>query len=142
MAGFLRDLYLRPSCHDCPSKSLKSGSDITIADFWGIENVLPEFDDDKGVSLLMTNTQKGESELNKLEPHIQGILSSYEQALRGNPMIEENASVHRRRDFFFNRLDKQQLSPLIKKTIKLTFREKLLLLIKRNIVDKFLTYGK
>lgn len=54
LRGFLADLYLRPSCHACPSKSFKSGSDITIGDFWGIQNVMPEIDDDKGVSVLFT----------------------------------------------------------------------------------------
>lgn len=27
--------------------------DITIADYWGIEKVAPEFDDNKGVSLVL-----------------------------------------------------------------------------------------
>ncbi|MFR5683711.1 MAG: hypothetical protein ACLUD1_06575 [Clostridia bacterium] len=33
MRGFLNDLYLRPSCYQCPSKSLRSGSDITPGDY-------------------------------------------------------------------------------------------------------------
>lgn len=33
--GFVRNLYLRPSCYHCPSKSFKSESDYTLADFWG-----------------------------------------------------------------------------------------------------------
>lgn len=51
--GFLKNLYLRMSCHACPSKSGKSNSDITIADFWGIEKVIPSFYDEKGVSLCI-----------------------------------------------------------------------------------------
>lgn len=55
LRGFLADLYLRPSCYACPSKSFKSGSDITIGDFWGVQHVMPEIDDDKGVSVVMVN---------------------------------------------------------------------------------------
>ena len=33
--------------------------DITIADYWGIENAAPEFDDNKGVSLVLINNDKG-----------------------------------------------------------------------------------
>lgn len=55
MRGFLTDLYLRPSCHACPAKCFKSGSDITIGDFWGIERVMPEIDDDKGVSVVFAH---------------------------------------------------------------------------------------
>ena len=53
------NLYLRPSCMQCPTRDLRSGSDITLADFWGIETLLPEIDDDKGVSVIMANTELG-----------------------------------------------------------------------------------
>ena len=53
MRGFLQNLYLRPSCHACPSKGHTSGSDITLGDYWGIEKIHPDFDDDKGCSLVI-----------------------------------------------------------------------------------------
>lgn len=62
LKGFLTDLYLRPSCHKCPAKSLKSGSDITIGDFWGFEDMPEMKDDDKGISAILVNTQKGQDE--------------------------------------------------------------------------------
>ena len=58
LRGFLTDLYLRPSCHACPSKSFKSGSDITIGDFRGVQYVIPEIDDDKGVSEVFVHGEK------------------------------------------------------------------------------------
>ncbi|MFR9500311.1 MAG: Coenzyme F420 hydrogenase/dehydrogenase, beta subunit C-terminal domain [Rikenellaceae bacterium] len=63
--GFLRDLYLRPSCHKCPSKSFSSGSDITLADFWGVEKFFPK-DDDKGCNMLITHSKRGEELVAKL----------------------------------------------------------------------------
>ena len=66
MCGFSADLYLRPSCHDCPAKSGKSGSDITLADYWGIEHILPDLDDNKGVSALIVNTEQGKQLLNSI----------------------------------------------------------------------------
>lgn len=53
------NLYLRPSCMKCTARDLRSGSDITLADFWGIDTLFPEMDDDKGVSVIMANTEKG-----------------------------------------------------------------------------------
>lgn len=50
---------LRPSCSTCPFTSTERISDITIADFWGINEVFPDFDDNQGVSLVLINTQKG-----------------------------------------------------------------------------------
>ncbi len=51
---------LRPSCHQCKYTNLTRPSDITIADFWGIENCMPDFDDNKGVSLVLINSAKGQ----------------------------------------------------------------------------------
>ena len=52
---YMSNLMLRPSCYECPSRSGKSRSDITLGDFWGIDKVMPEFDDDKGTSLFIIN---------------------------------------------------------------------------------------
>ena len=57
---FLNDLSLRPSCYKCPAKSGKSCSDLTMADFWGVQKFYPEFDDDKGITLAIVNKVKGE----------------------------------------------------------------------------------
>ncbi len=59
MRAFLAELTLRPSCYACPFKSGRSGSDITLADFWNIRDVLPAFDDDRGASLVLLNTPQG-----------------------------------------------------------------------------------
>lgn len=49
----------RPSCYECPYKSINHPGDITIADYWGIESAAPEYDDNKGVSLVLVNSEKG-----------------------------------------------------------------------------------
>lgn len=58
MNCFLENLALRPSCFKCRVKKGSSKSDITIADFWGVENLLPD-DNDEGTSLVLINTRKG-----------------------------------------------------------------------------------
>ncbi|MDR2971810.1 MAG: Coenzyme F420 hydrogenase/dehydrogenase, beta subunit C-terminal domain [Bacteroidales bacterium] len=115
MKGFLCDLYLRPSCHNCPTKSLKSGSDVTIADYWGIQNVLPKFDDDKGVSLVMVNTEKGKLVYDFLDKDDRE--TTYAEALVGNPIIESSVSIPAKRAVFF---EKWQSEPVISLINKLT----------------------
>lgn len=56
---FYGHCILRPSCYECPYKSIMHPSDITIADYWGIEKAAPEFDDNKGVSLVLINNKIG-----------------------------------------------------------------------------------
>ena len=59
MIAFLNNICLRPSCYQCPAKSGRSHSDITIADFWGVNNFNIDLDDNKGTSLVLINTNKG-----------------------------------------------------------------------------------
>ncbi len=48
MRLFLSDVILRPSCYHCPAKGASRVSDLTLADFWGIQNVDRTMFDDKG----------------------------------------------------------------------------------------------
>lgn len=59
MLGFIKDIYLRPSCYRCKCKLSRSKSDITLADYWGVDGIMPDFADDRGVSLVFVNTGKG-----------------------------------------------------------------------------------
>ena len=59
MRAFLSDLILRPSCYLCKFKGGRSGSDITLGDYWGIQYIKPNMDDDKGTSIILINTTKG-----------------------------------------------------------------------------------
>lgn len=58
---------LRPSCYECPFKSTMHPGDITIADYWGIEKAAPEFDDNKGVSLVLVNNDRGSAVLDMIK---------------------------------------------------------------------------
>lgn len=90
MQGFLHDIYLRPSCYECPVKCGKSHSDITIADFWGIASHHPEVYNPNGVSLVLINTHNGADLLDALT--VDKWSSTYAEALSGNPSIERSAA--------------------------------------------------
>jgi len=57
---FGKEVMLRPSCFYCPYASMERCGDITIGDFWGIEEVDRNFSDNKGISAVLVNTPKGE----------------------------------------------------------------------------------
>lgn len=50
---------IRPSCAKCPFTNTKRAADITLGDFWKVGEVIADFDDDKGVSSILVNTNKG-----------------------------------------------------------------------------------
>ena len=64
MRAYLNHYMLRPSCHVCPAKAGKSGSDITLGDLWGANQLPMIKDDDTGLSVVIVNTEKGEKNLN------------------------------------------------------------------------------
>lgn len=135
MKGFLANLYLRPSCYCCPVKKLKSGSDITIGDFWGIEKVMPDFYNDKGVSLVLINTNKGYNVFKTL--NVQKRESCYSDALKGNTSIVKSVHLTIKRDFFFKEFLKGiDLEVLINKLVYTPF----LIRIGRKVTQKIKNY--
>lgn len=85
MRGFLQDLYLRPSCYKCPSKMFVANSDLTLADYWGIQHLNPELDDDLGIGLVFVHTEKSLSILNDL--NINKVQIPFEPLVKYNPSI-------------------------------------------------------
>lgn len=57
--GFLYDLYLRPSCYECRFRGIERNSDITLADFWGVQDYVPNMFDDKGTSIVLVHSVAG-----------------------------------------------------------------------------------
>ena len=101
MRGFLSNIYLRPSCYKCKCKNGVSHSDLTIADFWGIDTLMPDFDDDKGVSLVLVNTEKGQQIFNKLSLEVR--LSALSDVMPLNGGFKGYTVPHLRRSEFFQR---------------------------------------
>lgn len=93
MQFFLNNLCLRPSCYKCRSKSGKSGSDFTLADFWGIAEFNQELDDDKGVSAVLVNTPKAQKIL--IENNIDLYEYSYSQVYKRNRSLEHSVKEGR-----------------------------------------------
>ncbi len=103
LKGFLANLYLRPSCYACPVKCGKSGSDLTLGDFWGLSAVFPELDDDKGMTALLANSTKGKRLLERTD--IKTWVTNYESVLRGNPALERSVRIPENRAKFYEYAD-------------------------------------
>lgn len=99
MKAFLNNISLRPSCYVCPCKSGKSNSDITIADFWGIENFDLNLDDDKGTSLVLANSIKGVHCIDEIKAIKEKVV--VEDALLANSSWDNPSCRHELHDYFF-----------------------------------------
>ena len=99
MALFLQDMSLRPSCYSCPSKGGRSHSDLTLADLWNVSAVAAGMDDDKGASLVLTNTPKGVAMLESVSEELMAV--DFAEAKKRNAGFSADVKVPERRDDFF-----------------------------------------
>ena len=56
---FYNRCALRPSCYECPYATTERKTDITIGDFWHIEETIPDFYNPNGNSLFLIHTNRG-----------------------------------------------------------------------------------
>lgn len=66
MVTFLNGALNRSSCYNCKYSTLNRVSDITLGDFWGIENFNTELNSNDGVSLVVTSTRNGQAVIERL----------------------------------------------------------------------------
>lgn len=119
MQGFLKNIYLRPSCYNCKFSELPRNADISLGDFWGVEGKYEEFKDDKGTSIVLLNTKKGIELFEKIKDNLyykENCDLTY--AIEHNPCICGHVNEPKNRKNFFEEFEKLSFDELIKKNIK------------------------
>lgn len=102
MRIFLENLSLRPSCYQCKAKHDYSGCDLIIGDFWHVNNVLPELNDEKGCSAIIALTSKGDTVVHKI--NIRKTPVALSDITTGNPCLTQSVRKPINRDYFFHRI--------------------------------------
>jgi acetyltransferase-like isoleucine patch superfamily enzyme/coenzyme F420-reducing hydrogenase beta subunit len=104
--GYLQtNAFCRPSCYDCQFKGFPRMADITLADFWGIENVNKSMDDDLGTSLVMVNSNKGRTYYESIQQKVKSVKVPFESTLAGNQALVKPLGPPKiNRDEFFKDL--------------------------------------
>ncbi|MEN6509144.1 MAG: Coenzyme F420 hydrogenase/dehydrogenase, beta subunit C-terminal domain [Smithella sp.] len=115
MIGFLRNIYLRPSCHSCRFSRLPRIADITLGDFWGVGGYNPEWDDDKGPSLLLVQSKKGQRAIDGCRDDLVMHSADLDVAIQSNPCICGSVPPGKNRTAFFDDLDCLPFEGVMKK---------------------------
>jgi len=121
MRGFLENLYLRESCHECRFRGIERESDFTIADFWGVHEFLPDFFDDKGTSIVMTHNDRAVQLLNEVSDSL--VICEIDSSIvkKTNSPIVRSVSVNARRDEFMKTMSTKSISGTLKKYTSISF---------------------
>lgn len=96
---FYKHIILRKSCEKCHFTNLHRPSDITIADFWGWQKTDPNINsDDKGVSLVLINTEKGRKLFEASKDRMNTVQADIQNCLQ--PNMQHPTKIDRKRNEF------------------------------------------
>ena len=135
--GYHTNVFCRPSCYVCQYKGFPRMADITIADYWGIEKVDKNLDNNIGTSMILLNSKKGEAYFDLVKDKLEWEYTKFESILPGNIALRkpiEPAKINRKQ--FFEDLDKGTFDDVVRKYFPLkkgkdvSFRGKIKQLIK------------
>lgn len=118
--GYLQTgVYCRPSCYDCKFKGYPRIADITLADFWGIENVNRSMEKNLGTSLVMVNSKRGEAYFEQVKKRINYVEVPFSSIEAGNRSLNLSVDPPKvSREEFFADLDKMSFLQIADKYIK------------------------
>ena len=121
--GFLNGTTLKESCFDCKFRNFRSGSDLTMGDFWGVEAVLPNLDDNTGLSAVLVNTEKGTAALEQCGLDLYD--ANLDSIIRHNKNLIESTKRSPERDTFYSYAQTNGYSAAIEKLLTERLPDKL-----------------
>lgn len=136
--GYHTNVFCRPSCYACRYKGFPRMADITIADYWGIEKVDKNLDNNIGTSMILLNSKKGERYFEMAKQRMEWEQTDFESILPGNVALRlpiEPAKIDRRQ--FFEDLDRGTFEDVVAKYFplkpgsSLTAKQRVKALLKR-----------
>lgn len=134
MQLFLGDICLRPSCHYCRFKDINRDADITIGDSWGIDRIDPQFQDDRGTSVVILHSQKGKGIFTDIKEFIFCSLYDLEKVLPSNSKSRLSVEAHVNRSRFFKHFREECTFTDLLKMLKISFIDKIKKKIKSELI--------
>lgn len=118
LQSFLRNLNLRPSCFSCKFRKIHRVSDITLGDLWGVEEIIKEWNDDLGYSLVILQSKEGAELWNEMKEQVISLPIELSQILSHNASLQTSPWDTYSRELFFRYLPHHDLRYCIQKAAK------------------------
>lgn len=115
--SFLRGKCSRECCYDCIFKQKVRLADFTLADYWGIEQIAPQLDDDKGISSCYVNSPKAEKIVNAIRDHVNLWEMDFDTAVEYNLAMIESERVREDRNAFLKDMRRKPFDMVVGKYI-------------------------
>ena len=120
---FLDSSIYRENCYECPYATENRNSDLTIGDFWGINQEYPDINinSTKGVSCIIANTIKGINVVEKYGSNLLNMNSEFEKVAKHNHQLNNPSKLPRERKKILSLYKKQGYAILEKEYRKTRF---------------------
>lgn len=134
MKLFLANIALRESCYNCNFKLGNKYSDITLGDFWGINNVNKNMYNKKGTSAIIINTNQGKELFESIKNELTYKKCELSDILLGNSSLKESSKEPIKRNEFFSNIETESMDEEVSKYVpKTSFIKKMLRKVKKII---------
>lgn len=131
---FANNISMRECCFKCNFREFNIYSDITIGDYWGIDKKYPEFNDDKGCSLVMINTVRGKKFFDEVCENTDYIETGVDFAVETHPKLLKSVAPNLLRENFFAKFNKDISPKEFKKIVEEFTGSGIINRVKRKII--------
>ena len=114
---FMKGDLVREVCYACPYANTNRISDITIADYWGIEIEHPEWSTKQGVSAVMINTAKGKEIWEHIKENVEYIPTTIEKIKKHNENINHPTQKKNIREHIYEGLANKDFQTFSKENL-------------------------
>lgn len=152
---FINSTALRENCYCCKYTNSNRVGDITIGDYWGIEDEHPEallqnggsLSEQTGISVMMLNTDKGADFFESVKDQFTYYESTFEKAAKRNTQLVHPVKHTKAREkvlklykkwgykgvefYFWCRIPKQKVKNVVRRVLPKTTRQKIKKLLHR-----------
>lgn len=142
---YLQNSVSRMSCYECAFSATTRVADITIGDYWNVRDVLPDLNVDKGMSVVLVNTVKGQEILNAISKNIKLYETTIEDAVKGNGNLQKPCEMPEQRLYIYDKIMKygyaqtakqechyQYLIPILKRLMPASLKKVLRKIVSKN----------
>ena len=114
--NFLRGNTYRENCYNCRYAKNERISDITIGDFWGLNKDSKVYDSkEKGISVIISNTKKGEELIKKISKYSVIEKRSFEEASKTNMQLNRPSKKTKQYEIYIKNYPKYGYKKTIRK---------------------------
>ena len=111
--GFNQNFFIRPSCFKCKYKGIRRCSDITIGDFWGIDEFHPNFSNSYGTSAVIIHSEKGIQIFEKIKEKLCFVEATSHEIGAWNSCLYKPVKKNMKRKDFFEKLKSKTVTETV-----------------------------